>query len=271
MHIAISRQFGEIEAFQFGYGPVGRPFMMVYVYAVDGVIIDTGQRNMQKHVIELLRNTQPNRILLTHHHEDHSGNAAALGRLHGIDIFGHPITAEKMAAKRKILPYQRYIWGKSVDVTTKPLESLIESNRFIFRPIHTPGHSRDHTVFLEEKNGWLFAGDLYLGDRIKYFRSDEKIFDQIDSLKKMRNFDFHALFCSHNPILENGKKRLECKLQFLEDIVGQVQLLQKKGLSDKAIIKRMDPGRDRWVKLMTMGNVSMANMLRSALCGRTFA
>ena len=78
MHIINSRQFGEIEAFQFGYGPVGRPFMSVYVYAVDGVIIDTGQSNMRKYVIEQLRNTQPHKILLTHHHEDHSGNAFAL-------------------------------------------------------------------------------------------------------------------------------------------------------------------------------------------------
>jgi hypothetical protein len=200
MHIVVSRQFDEIEAFQFGYGPVGRPFMSVYVYAVDGVIIDTGQSNMRKYVIEQLRNTQPHKILLTHHHEDHSGNAFALGRFHQIDIFGHAITAEKMAANRKILPYQRYIWGKSEDVKVKPFGSLIESGRFRFRPIHTPGHSKDHTVFLE-------------------------------------------------------------------DIVGQIQRLKKQGLSDNAIIKLMDSKQDRWVKLMTMGDVSSANMLKSALRG----
>jgi glyoxylase-like metal-dependent hydrolase (beta-lactamase superfamily II) len=265
MHIVVSRQFDEIEAFQFGYGPVGRPFMSVYVYAVDGVIIDTGQSNMRKYVIEQLRNTQPHKILLTHHHEDHSGNASALGRFHQIDIFGHAITAEKMAANRKILPYQRYIWGKSEDVKVKPFGSLIESGRFRFRPIHTPGHSKDHTVFLEERNGWLFAGDLYLGERIKYYRSDEKIYDQIDSLKKIRNYDFDALFCAHNPSRNNGKLRLERKLQFLEDIVGQVQRLKNLGLSDNRIIKLMDSKKDRWVKLMTMGNVSSANMLKSAL------
>ena len=172
-----------------------------------------------------------------------------------------------MAANRKILPYQRYIWGKSEDVKVKPLGPLIESSRFTFRPIHTPGHSEDHTVFLEEQNGWLFAGDLYLGERIKYFRSDEKIYDQIDSLKKMRNYDFDALFCAHNPSRDKGKLRLEQKLQFLEDIVGRVQLLKKQGLSDNAIIKRMDSKKDRWVKLMTLGDVSLANMLRSAMRG----
>jgi glyoxylase-like metal-dependent hydrolase (beta-lactamase superfamily II) len=264
MHIVNIRKFGKIEAFQLGYGPVGKPLMSVYVYIVDGVIIDTGQSHMQQYVIELLRNKQPHSILLTHHHEDHSGNAAALSQLHQIEILGHPLTAQKMSGKRKILPYQRYIWGKSGNAIVKPYETAIESKRITLRPIHTPGHSKDHTVFLEEKKGWLFSGDLYLGGRIKFFRSDEKIYDQIDSLKKMHGYDFDSLFCAHNPCLKKGKPKLAQKLQFLEDIVGRVELLKEKGLSKKAVINRLDTKSDRWIKLMTMGNVSFANMVRSA-------
>lgn len=267
MHIANRRQFGEIEAYEFGYGPVGKPFMSVYVYVLDGVIIDTGQSNMRKYVIEQLRNIRPQAILLTHHHEDHSGNAFALGNRHRVDVLGHPLTAQKMAAKRKILPYQRYIWGKSENVAVKPVGALVESKHYTLKPIHTPGHSKDHTVFLDRENGRLFSGDLYLGGRIKYFRSDERIHHQIESLKKVGEYEFDALYCAHNPCLENGKSRLAQKLQYLEDIVGQVQRLQKQGLSDDAIIKQMDPNKDRWVKLMTMGNVSFANMLKSAIRG----
>jgi glyoxylase-like metal-dependent hydrolase (beta-lactamase superfamily II) len=267
MHIVNSKKFGEIEAFQLGYGQVGLPLMSVYVYIIDGVIIDTGQSNMRQYIIQLLRNIQPHKILLTHHHEDHSGNALALSRLHQIKILGHPLTAQKMSAKLKILPYQRYIWGKSENVEVKPYDTAIESQRFTLRPIHTPGHSKDHTVFMEEKNGWLFSGDLYLGERIKFFRSDEKIYDQIDSLKKMCGYDFDSLFCAHNPCLKKGKPKLELKLQFLEDIVGRVQMLRAKGLTENAIIKSMDPNKDRWVKLMTMGNVSFANMVKSAYRG----
>jgi hypothetical protein len=53
MNIVNSEQFSEIEAFEFGYGPVGNPLMSVYVYVLDGIIIDTGQSNMRKHVIEI--------------------------------------------------------------------------------------------------------------------------------------------------------------------------------------------------------------------------
>jgi glyoxylase-like metal-dependent hydrolase (beta-lactamase superfamily II) len=264
MNIIKIEQFGEIEAIKLGYGPIGPPFMSVYFYILDGLVIDTGQRHMQKTVIELLREKKLRRILLTHHHEDHSGNASAICRHHHIEAFGHPLTVQKMATPFRIPPYQHYIWGRSESIELSPLGPAVESNRYKLVPVHTPGHSKDHTVFLEQANGWLFSGDLYLGQRIKFFRADEKIYEQIDSLKKVLKLDFDALFCAHNPCPQNGKSKLAQKLQFLEDIVGQVQKLKTTGLSLKAIVKRMDSGNDKWIKLMTMGNVSFGNMLRSA-------
>ena len=169
MHVVNSKLFGEVEAFQFGFGPIGKPLMSVYVYFIDGLIIDSGQSNMRKYVLDSFRNKRPNSILLTHYHEDHSGNAYPLSQFYKTDVFGHALTSCKMAAHRRILPYQRYIWGNSEDVKVKPLEATFESEHFTFRPVHTPGHSKDHTVYLEEKNGWLFSGDLFLGERIKFF------------------------------------------------------------------------------------------------------
>ena len=264
MNIVEIEQFGEIEAIKLGYGPIGPPFMSVYLYILEGLVIDTGQRHMQKTVIELLGEKKLHRILLTHHHEDHSGNASAIRKHHHIEAFGHPLTVQKMATDFRILPYQRFIWGRSEIIRLSPLGSAVESNRYKLVPVHTPGHSKDHTVFWEEKNGWLFSGDLYLGQRIKFFLSDEKIFDQIQSLKKVLKLDFDALFCAHNPCSRNGKSKLKQKLQFLEDIVGQVQKLKDLGMNHKAIFKRMDSGKDKSIKLMTMGNVSFVNMLRSA-------
>ena len=264
MNIVEIEQFGEIEAIKLGYGPIGQPFMTVYLYILDGLVIDTGQRHMQKSVIELLGEKKLHQILLTHHHEDHSGNASAIAKHHHIEAFGHPLTVQKMATGFRILPYQRFIWGRSENIRLSPLGPAVESNRCKLVPVHTPGHSKDHTVFWEETNGRLFSGDLYLGERIKFFRSDEKIFDQIQSLKKVLKLDFDALFCAHNPCPRNGKSKLKQKLQFLEDIVGQVQKLKDLGMNHKAIFQRMDPGKDKWVKLMTMGNVSFANLLRSA-------
>jgi hypothetical protein len=61
------------------------------------------------------------------------------------------------------------------------------------------------------------------------------------------------------------KQKIRNKLQFLEDLYGNARKLAEKGYSEKAVIKALDPKNDRGVKWLTMGNVSFANMVRSAL------
>jgi len=46
-------------------------------------------------------------------------------------------------------------------------------------------------------------------------------------------------------------------------------MLIQKGSSEKAIIKNLDTKNDRWVKWIAMGNVSFANMVRSAMHATT--
>ncbi len=248
--------FGEVEMIQLGYSPIGSPLMSVFMYVVDGLLIDTAQHHMAKVVMGLLRETSLSRIVLTHHHEDHSGNAAMISSRHAIPVMAHPLAAEKLRLGFPIRPYQHLVWGKTPALAVTPLIDAVETNRFLLTPIHTPGHSKDHIVFFENQRGWLFSGDLYLGERIKFFRSDEDFCDQIASLKKLMKLDFDTLFCAHNPCLKNGKQKIKNKLQFLEDLYGHVRKLVEKGCSAKAIIKELDPRNDRGVKWLTMGNVS---------------
>lgn len=266
MKILLKKNYGPVHAYQFGYSPVGPPLMSVHLYVVDTVMIDTAQTHMRAEVMEALkRHGAIDRVLLTHYHEDHSGNAAAIRRTFSADVLGHPLTAEKMAGRLRILPYQHLIWGKSGHVPVSPLPERIDTGRFCFVPVHTPGHSRDHTVYLETRNGWLFSGDLYLGNRIKYFRSDEKFSDQIHSLKTVLAMDFDALFCAHHPVAENGRSCIAAKLAFLEDFRGTVLEWRRKGLKPSEIIARMDRKQDRLVKWVTLGNACFANMVRSVL------
>jgi glyoxylase-like metal-dependent hydrolase (beta-lactamase superfamily II) len=184
---------------------------------------------------------------------------------HAIPVMAHPLTVEKLRCGFPILPYQHLVWGKAPAADVIPLTEAVETNRFTFTPIHTPGHSKDHIAFFENQRGWLFSGDLYLGEHIKFFRSDEDFYGQITSLKKIMALDFDTLFCAHNPCLKNGKQKIKKKLQFLDDIYGNVRKLAEKGHSEKAVIKALDPKNDRGVKWLTMGNVSFANLIRSAL------
>ncbi|MCX5881552.1 MAG: MBL fold metallo-hydrolase [Deltaproteobacteria bacterium] len=265
MKICRKKEFGPVTAYQLGYSPIGSPLMSVYMYVVDTVVIDTAQRHLRAEVIGMLKDHAIERILLTHYHEDHSGNAAEIHRLFSVEVLGHPLTAEKMNGRLNILPYQHLVWGKAGQVPVTPLPDCIDTGRYRFMPVHTPGHSKDHTVYLETRNGWLFSGDLYLGDRIKYFRSDEKFRDQMDSLKTVLTLDFNALFCGHNPISEDGKARLAAKLSFLEDFFGRVTDMNQKGMTESEIIARLDLKQDRLVKWVTLGNACFANMVKSVL------
>ncbi len=111
---------------------------------------------------------------------------------------------------KPIHPYRRAVWGQppsSMEVAILP--KIIQTNSFSLLPIHTPGHSADHTVYIEKNKGWLFSGDIYLSNRVKFFHSDENMSGYIKSLKKILSYDFDMLLCSHNPILKNGKKRIK--------------------------------------------------------------
>jgi len=246
-----------------GYSPVGAPLMSVYFYYLDGLLIDTGQRHMQREALAAVADRPVHTILLTHHHEDHSGNAAALQRRTGATVRGHAAAAAKMAAGFRIRPYQHLVWGQARPLTVVPIDGVIASPHYRLTPVETPGHSKDHLVFLEENQGWLFAGDLFIGERIKFFRSDEDMGTQISSLERVLQYDFETLFCAHNPRPKGGREALNRKLDFLKSLQEEIRSLQHRGYPVREIVKRLDPKTDRRVKWITMGNASFANMVRS--------
>jgi glyoxylase-like metal-dependent hydrolase (beta-lactamase superfamily II) len=183
----------------------------------------------------------------------------------GAPVYGHPLTVLKMKADFSILPYQHYMWGKSVPLEMAIVPEVIETKNFRLEVIHTPGHSRDHVVYFEADRGIIFSGDLYLSDRIKYFRADEMIIEQIESLKKILCLDFDAVLCNHYPKPTKGKERIAKKLQFLEDLCGGIRSIWEKGCEEKRIFRELGLKEQHFIKWFCFGNVSMRNAVRSAI------
>ncbi|MBI5895702.1 MAG: MBL fold metallo-hydrolase [Desulfobacterales bacterium] len=258
------KQFGDVLGYNSGIGLAGPPLMTAWCYLLDGVLIDSGITHLRPAIVAQVRQDKPEMMLITHHHEDHSGNVAAIRCALGIPAYGHPLTVRKMRAPFRIRPYQHLMWGQSEPVEIEAHAPVHEFGRSRFRPIHTPGHSQDHTVYLEENRGYLFSGDLFLGERIKFFRADEDLGDQLASLKTALTLDFDVLFCAHRPLMTNGKQALRNKLDFLENFYGSVQDLKSKGMSLKAVTQHLDHHEDRLVKWLTLKNACFANMVRSA-------
>ncbi len=258
-------RFGDVKAYELGWSPFGRPMMTVYLYVVDDLMIDTGLAHMRGEVVSIAEKEGITRAVLTHHHEDHSGNAGALRDILKVSVYGHPLTVSKMKTNFTIFPYQHYMWGKAASLKMAVAPEMMETANFRLRAIHAPGHSKDHVVYFEPDKGIIFSGDLYLAGRVKYFRADEVIVDQIQSLKNILHFDFDVILCSHHPKLTNGKERIAEKLQFLEDLCGSIRMAWEKGYREKEIFRELGLKEQHFIKWFCFGNVSMKNAIRSVV------
>lgn len=264
MRVIRTHQFGPIESLELGWTLVGQPMLTSHAFLIDGVLIDTGPRRMQRHMLEWAKKKHITQIVLTHHHEDHSGNAAALHAMLGVPVYGDPKTVRLMQTGFSMLPYRHYSSQRPGLLNMLPLEDCVCGEQYSLEPIHTAGHCRDHTVYFLSELKTLFSGDLYVGDRIRYFHSEERMDEEIAALKNLITLDVERLLCAHHPIERRGKEKLQSKLAYLEHFRDQVMELQKKGMDESSVVRALDIGETWRIRLATCGDVSLRNMVRSA-------
>jgi glyoxylase-like metal-dependent hydrolase (beta-lactamase superfamily II) len=254
-----------VDVINLGFSYLGKPIMTVHCFIIDGILIDTGQSLMRKELFEILKTKNIDCVLLTHEHEDHSGNAAALKNTFNIPVYGGPLTVKRMKKPLNILPYQHLVWGRTDAFDLEILPRDIKGKTTYFEHVSTPGHSKDHTVFYERDRGFLFSGDLFLGERIKYFRSNENYNETIQSLERVLTLDFETLFCAHRPQSKNGRLMIERKLDFLVNFKGEVNTLYNRGYSVGSILEKINNSEVKFIKWFTFGDVSLKNMVMASI------
>jgi len=266
MRIKEKIKIDKIQGFRFGSSPFGRPPFSVYTYFVDGLLIDTAHSNMRKEVMDSLSRLPVQQIFITHHHEDHSGNLIPLKAHFNCTVYASAKCVELMKDPPWISFAQRMFWGKS-EATDQLIaeDQLIQTPNYQFQLIPIPGHAADMLGLYEAKQGWFFSSDLFVHNRIKFFMKTESIAQQIQSIKTVLLLDFDVLLCNHNPQLKGGKKKLQSKLKFLEDYYGKVKQLYEQQYSVSAIIEEMQLERNWPLRLLSQGNLSAANMVKSVI------
>ena len=272
IRVTDSLQHGPVEGFQVGYARLPWPKPIpVWTYYVDGLLVDTGSRHMQREVLAYYAPYPIRQIALTHFHEDHAANAAALARQHTCPVVCGPLTAERIAQPYHLLPYERYWFGPieacsaAVGIDVRPtFPQPVHTERYTFIPIPTLGHSDDHFVLLEASEGWLFSGDFYVGN-LKVFRQGENIYQQIEAARQVLTLDFDTLFCGHRPTLTNGKAAVQRKVEHLQRIVDGSLDGQRKGLSEAAIVRSLGMREDWFMRAFTSNDVAVTYLVRSAL------
>lgn len=268
-HIS-KHDFDHVHWHKLGFNYFGKPSMYVNVYTVDGLLLDTGFSNMRKPFIKSIESLAVSRIILTHHHEDHSGNLEAIKTAKKVKAYGHPKTNELIS---KVFPisFARHLsWGKIQASSCLPLDLTkpIETDQYKFDVHHIPGHSEDQIALHEKSKGWLFSADLYLTTYPKIFMYNENIMEMIASLEKMIALDFDVLFCCHRPRLENGKSFLIQKKTYLEEFYEKVIHEYQKGNNAKQCMKNLGLKEMKLINLMSQKELGVENMVKS--CIRAF-
>lgn len=255
------------------YGPVtaglgrlqrGNMSMPVVVYYVDGLLIDTGARVLCDALQRFLADLPPvEQVVLTHLHEDHCGMAAPLAA-GGIPVYCHPDYVSAAGSALRFPYYRRLLSGRPEPFPARPLGPKVETERFSFQVIHTPGHAPDHIALYEPQRGWLFSGDLFLGTKVVTVTRHESMPLLMDSIARVLELDFDELFCAHAGRVEGGKEALRAKFSALQRIQEEVHRLAGLGWSPGKVTRHLFPGY--WYKpltLISLGEHSSAYIVRS--------
>lgn len=138
-------------------------------------------------------------ILLTHHHPDHFGGAAALRERLGAPIWAHPDTARLLRGRVQVDAELND--GDRLDLEgPQPLQ---------LQAVHTPGHAPGHLCFWEAASRTLLAGDMVAGvGTIVVDPRDGDMQDYLDSLERMDAMDAASLLPAHGLPIDDPHERL---------------------------------------------------------------
>lgn len=131
-------------------------------------------------------------IVLTHHHPDHIGAAAACARRYRLPIWAHPLTAERLAGQVTV---DRLLHeGDRLDLGPCPADG----RPWALEALHTPGHAPGHLAFFEPFYGLLFAGDMVSTvTSIVIVPSEGDLAQYLASLRRLRALPTRLLLPSH--------------------------------------------------------------------------
>lgn len=256
-------RFQDLEGLRVGRFNLGVNTSFV-VYRLRDTLIDTGPSNQWRHVKPFIQAAPFDQLLLTHHHEDHSGNAGAIHKLTGIQPLAPALTVDILKRGFRIPPVQRVFWGAAGRAQASQLPEKLSIGGEATEAIFTPGHAKDMHCYLMPERGWLFSADLYIANHLKMLRIDEHVPLLLDSIRTVLERDFNTILCPHRGVVENGKQKLQEKYDYLLNLAAEAQQLQAQGLELDAITLRA-LGKEGLVSVLSRYNFCKRNLIASCL------
>jgi len=222
-------------------------------------LIDTGpatdealaslEEQLRGHGVEV---EEIERVLITHHHLDHSGLATAIKQRSGAEIVAHRGTArwgrqllELAGAERRFTLALMESHGVPEDVIadslkfferisdeSRPFETdrvlsdgdTVRAGERTLRAVFRPGHSTTDTLFVDEDLDDAFVGDHLLANITSgaelmptELPGDERrrgLLDYLGNLRKTQAMRLAVCFPGHGPTIEDHKTLIDERIAF---------------------------------------------------------
>ena len=230
----------------------------VHVFLVRGAMIDTGFHAVRRDVARLVDERRPRGAFVTHWHEDHAGNVELLARK-GVPLGLGEATAARVRDVAPIAFYRRWTWASMPPLRTRH-EPFAPDDLAL---LPTPGHSADHHVVWDASTRTLFAGDLFLGVKVRVTHPSEDPYRIMESLHAVIALGPERMFCAHRGLVERPVERLRAKAEWIAETIGDIERRIARGDADDGAIAREVLGRETFTGWISRGEYAHVNIVRA--------
>jgi glyoxylase-like metal-dependent hydrolase (beta-lactamase superfamily II) len=170
--------------------------------------------------------TDLHQVIITHAHNDHTGNLGEIIRLSGAKVLAHQDEVPYLARTTKMLPgsrLQSFLFWLSAKLMPGPspvaVDIALEDGEIVpgtggFMAVHTPGHTPGSLCLYHPERHILICGDAIINKHPltgkKGLRESEVTFSvnpaqMWESIRKLAGLEVDVLLSGHgDPILENA-------------------------------------------------------------------
>jgi len=226
-------------------------------YLVRETLIDTGSSHLGPVLLPWLASQRIHDIALTHHHEDHSGNAGPIAQARSCPVWLTRPDLFQTEGVADIPFYRRLFWGRPHTYDPRPMPPHLLGGDLVALP--TPGHSATHTVFFLTTERILFSGDLLISLGASATMRYEDPDALVRSLHAAADLEPRLVCTGHGHIHERGADRLRTKADRVEAAILTVRSLHASGRPAHSIVKEVFPRgilEDEQLRVLTGGEFS---------------
>ncbi len=232
------------------------------------VLIDPGPRRAWPEVERFLRTLSPgsiSKVLCTHYHEEHIGNAAAAAKFLGIPVYGTQRTLDEIRKPAPIPFYRKWYFGEpqpcGSGLDLRELADTLQIRDGSLLVIPSPGHCDGHVALFCPQNRVLFSGDSYMGELLTSPNGDVDASKWISTLKAFSELDVDIVLEGHGElhtinaqipsimglvVREAPKTIFERKLAFLRWAKDVVAYGEARGIDYRVIEACLFPPLSYW-------------------------